>query len=588
MNLPLLLLLVPLPQDAFPPASPESQGLDPAALAGIAAEVTNYVERDVFVGAELLIVKNRRTVLHEVFGFADRDDDEPWTIGTVCNIRSMTKPLTGAAVQILIDRGELSEGNRLSEYLPGFDTDAAREITVGQALAHRAGLPLTILKTALDEYPSLFEMGNAIGKRGPEYTPESRFWYSDAGTEALGALVEVVSEKRLDVFVREELLEPLGMTESFYYLDETDERRAKIGAPYLGGAGKWNRFWNPDDGPLYPYAWGSQSLFSTPNDYARFLALWMDDGRVGERALLSPEAIERTLTPVSPMSMLGSAARFPTYYDGLEVWYGQMSVLHIPEGTEGPAVIVGHSGSDGTIAWAWPERDLMILIFTQSRGGAGVLRIEDVINRLLINPAADVDDGSLPAELERYLGTYISDWANYMKEEFVVLAKNGALWLDIPSQIEFELAPSGDDGKWNFAIAPAVQVWFEEDDRGAVDCLRVHQGQLTFEAPRKGTPHATEVRDRDRATEETCGEYLGGYEEPGADELARVFLDGDYLAFRGSEKSAYHLWKVPADDRWLVRENPQVSITFQKEDGIVVSFTRHMPEGEAVVFPRVE
>ncbi len=94
------------PQETFPTAPPETQDISGTALAKLAREVQEYVERGLIVGGELLGVKNRRTVLHETFGYADRDDNVPWTKGTVSNIRSMTKAITGAAAQILIDRGQ--------------------------------------------------------------------------------------------------------------------------------------------------------------------------------------------------------------------------------------------------------------------------------------------------------------------------------------------------------------------------------------------------------------------------------------------------------------------------------------------------
>jgi CubicO group peptidase (beta-lactamase class C family) len=577
---------------AFPRATPASQGLPAQALEQLAAEVEGYVERDLFVGAELLVIKNRHTVLQRAFGSRDREEGEaptPWTVGTVCNIRSMTKPITGAAAQILIDRGTLSLDDRVAEYLPGFDNDAARDITIRQILGHRAGLPLTILES-IDQYETLFDLGNAVGTRGPEYEPDSRFWYSDAGTDVLGAIVEVIAGEPLDRFVQRELLDPLGMTDSFYYLDDEDPRRSRIASMFMGGVGNWNRMIDPADGALYPFAWGSQSLYSTPTDYARFLAMWMDGGRVGDRRVLSAAAVQRTLTATSPMSMLGSEARFPTSFTGLEVWYGQMSVLHMPieAAGKGPATIIGHSGSDGTIAWAWPELDLMVLCFTQSRGGGAVLRLEEALDRLLIDPEAYSAQPEVPLELRPCLGVYIADWSSHMKEEFRVEYRQGKLVLDIPSQLVFELAPHDEAGKWRFAIAPAVTVWFDRDEEGNVDCLRIRQGPMTFEAPRKGSPRELEFTRTHRADPEVVGKYLGRYHDPEGDVDVEVLIDGDYVGVRRPDGRVFHLWKVPGEDAWQVRESPTVALTFQEEDGRVVSLTRHSPGGAKLVMPRVE
>src|SRR5262245_20298822 len=85
---------------AFPAATPESQVIPAAAVRQLADEVDGYVKAGTIVGGELLVVKNRKVILHEAFGDRDRDDKLPMQRDTIFNIRSMTKPLTGVAVQI--------------------------------------------------------------------------------------------------------------------------------------------------------------------------------------------------------------------------------------------------------------------------------------------------------------------------------------------------------------------------------------------------------------------------------------------------------------------------------------------------------
>ena len=174
---------------AFPAAVPESTGLSTTALEQLADTVAGYLEEGQIVGAELLVIKNRRTVLHKAFGWRDREGAISMTPNTIFNIRSMTKPLTGAAVQMLIDDGRLSLDDPASRYIPGFDNKKSKDITVHQLLTHRSGLPVTIL-TSINQYKDLQSMANAVGKRGPQFPPESNFWYSDPGTDVLGAIVE--------------------------------------------------------------------------------------------------------------------------------------------------------------------------------------------------------------------------------------------------------------------------------------------------------------------------------------------------------------------------------------------------------------
>ncbi|MDY7107636.1 MAG: serine hydrolase [Planctomycetota bacterium] len=573
-------------QGAFPSAAPQSQGLSSEALRELAEVVRGYVEKDYAVGAELLVIKNRRTVLHEVFGQRDRENHLPWQPNTICNIRSMTKPLTGAAIQLLIDRGKLKLTDRAAQSLPGFDTDQSRVITIEQLLTHRSGLPLTIL-SSVREYDNLIDMANAVGEVGPEFEPGTRFWYSDAGMDVLGAIVEVVSGRPLDEFVQQELLRPMGMNETFYAHDVSEDRAERMACLHVGGVGTWTRFWQPGGEPFYPYAWGSQTLYSSPRDYARFLAMWMDEGKVAGRQLLSRQTIARTLTPVSPMTSLGSDMRAPTFFPGLEVYYGQTSVLHVETEAlpDAAPVVIGHSGSDGTCAWAWPELDLMVLYFTQSRGGLSVLRLEEEIDRLLIHPERAASAAEMPDEYRPYLGTYVADFGPFRDVEFTVLFKSGHLAVDIPGQLVFELREPDEEGRWHFAMTDEIAVSFDRDDAGEVTGMKLYQSGMTFELP-KGRAERKPEPPLDMAFAQRC---IGTYRDEEAGQNVRVLVQNEHLAVEvPGQPVAFELYPPDEQGLWALRLNAMVRLRFDEdEDGRIVSFTVFLPDGTQAVRPRV-
>ena len=457
----------------FPAATPESQGMSSAALAELAGVVRGFVEADLAVGAELLVVKNRRTVLHESFGWRDREDEVPLGHDTVFNIRSMTKTLTGAAAQILIDRGQLALDDKVAKYIPGFDNEDAREVTVRQLLTHASGLPVTVVAMNTN-YDRLLAIGNEAGERGPYFEPDSKFWYSDAGADTLGAVVEVASGMVLDEFIRAEILEPLGMADSSWpHEGRLDPPR--VASLYFQGRDGWSRVWKPGDSFLYRFAWGSQSLYSTPTDYAKFLAMWMDEGAAGERRILSPAAVARTLTPVWRTMGIGNDDPYPTGYEALAPYYGQMAMVHVD--AAGPRksspAIIGHGGSDGTNAWAWPDRDLMVLCFTQSRGGAAVLLLESYIDYLLLHPERQT---ASTAHFDPYVGTYARPTVDGESAPFIVRILNGHLALDIPGQpFPFELHDADDEGRWQFRIDSRVAVSFPAGEGGAFDTMLLHE-----------------------------------------------------------------------------------------------------------------
>jgi len=465
----------------FPPADPEDQGVSTAALEAIASTVRGDCDRDIIVGGTLLVIKNRHSVWSAAYGWQDREAGTPMRPDTICNIRSMTKMLTGAACQILIDEGLVNLNDPVAKYLPGFNTTQSRAITVVQLLTHRSGLPLSIL-TSLNEYPTLYAMANAIGQRGPQFTPGTRFWYSDAGSDSLGAVVEVASGTTLDAFMRRRLLEPLDMQDT-YYLHETGTPRSRIGSLYYGKAGAWTNIWTPDR-PFYPYAWGSQSLYSTPADYARFLAMLLDKGMANGKRILSEAAVARILTPISLMTSLGSTVPHPTGLPHTQCYYGQMSVLY--QSAAGVQAF-GHSGSDGTWAYAWPDRDLMVFFFTQSRGQASGIRLETEIDRWLLHPEAQPS----PAVVERYapyLGWYRASFESvlgtYQDEEFAVVLHNDRLGLDVPGQFILQLRDATLGGRWYVEIASELSVAFDHDGTGTVTGLRFYEPDRVFQLPR--------------------------------------------------------------------------------------------------------
>ncbi|MHC4351828.1 MAG: serine hydrolase domain-containing protein [Planctomycetota bacterium] len=467
--------LVPAQEDpCFPQADPEIHGVSAAALEGLSATIHGHFEDDYIVGAEFLVIKSGDIIMHEAYGWMDREELKPMEPNTIFNIRSMTKMLTGASAQILIDEGRLSLDDKVSQYLPGFDNRKSGDITIEQLLTHRSGLPLSTV-TSLEEFDDLYSFGNSIGEQGPEFTPGSKFWYSDAGSEALGAVVEVVSGVTLDRFVIERLLYPLDMNDTFYVM-EPEAPLDRFASLYIGTPGSWEKWWIPGE-PFYPFAWGSQSLYSTPVDYARFISMLMNDGTYNGDRILSADAVDRILTPASVMTSLGSDMPEPTGFPFTDVYYGQMSVLNIS--SDGQLQVFGHSGSDGTWAWAFPEHDMIILYFTQSRGQVTGIRLETDIDRLLVNPEY-APPPEIVEKYQPYLGTYISESAASRGEESTVLIHNEHLGFDIPGLFIFELEdPPAEGGRWRFQLDGQLSIQFIRDRSGEIAGLRFYEPGYT-------------------------------------------------------------------------------------------------------------
>jgi len=572
------------PDDPFPRAAPESVGISGAALQELASVVQGMVDDDQVVGGQLLVIKDRRTVLDQAFGWRDRDEKVAMTCDTIFNIRSMTKPLVGASIQLLIDEGAIALDDPAAKYLPGFDCEKSRQITIAQLLAHRGGLPLTILDKRLDEYGSLEGQANAIGAKGPQHEPGSKFWYSDAGTDALAAIVEVASGMDLPAFVQERLLDPLGMSDTFFLSQKTPHAQERVASAYFGSAGKWTRFWKGSEPSFYPFPWGSQTLFSTPRDYARWLAMWLDHGRARGAEVLSKEAVQRTLTPTSVMSMLGSDQPFPTGFSGLTPWYGQMSVLHVPtRHPDAAPVVVGHSGSDGTIAWAWPARDLMILFFTQSRGGLAVIRLERDVERLLLAPSGPEQGAPLPEPLARFVGPYHLGFKRYE-----VYAQDGQLAFDHDDSIVFPLVAPTTGDRWSLKgaeqlLGAPATVQFVEDASKSVIGIKLVQAGRTTELQRGPAPTEPAL-DPARLQR-----FVGSYRDDDSAQSHGISVQDGRLAVKLADlPSPLLLFAPDAAGWWMVRAEPAMSLRFQEEQDGRVAACIARRRGREATWPRVE
>lgn len=499
MILPALLtaaLLARTQDSSTPPAFPAStaleQGVSPEILAGLGALVRSFVETDEIVGAELQVIVHGRTVLHEGYGWRDREERVPMEPGGVFCVRSMTKPLIGAATWMLVEDGRLELGDRVAKYLPAFEGEGLRDVTIEQLLRHESGLPMSlIIADDPRKLASVRAVADRASGRALDFAPGTAFQYSDQGTDTLTAVIEVVTGAPAEDFLCVRLLEPLGMTSTACLLPEGHPLRARTCSAYAGSPRAWTRFFGPKDPALFPVFLGSQSLYSTTGDYARFLDLWLHQGRSGGERLLRSSSVRRALTPGAfPMP---SGTAFPA----LQPAYGTLMQLWTRADKEGknPEVVVfGHGGSDGTHAWAFPEQDALVLYFTQSRGmtpGAGTgLRVEERLAALFLGKPFDPLEVAPP--LEQYLGFY---WEGEGDLYRAIVRDGRDLALEILGRAVVPLDYIGED-RWKLRPEPGTVIAFDRGEDGSVTGYHIGGHQEFRFAPAPDLPSAEEVATR--------------------------------------------------------------------------------------------
>ena len=126
LSLTASLTLVPLvaaSDEPFPTSSALAEGVSPEALAKLSQLVQTLIDDNEIVGAELLVIKNGHSILHEAFGLRDREAELPMETGSVFCVRSMTKPVVGAAILMLVEDKLLELDDHVAQYLPAFDVE---------------------------------------------------------------------------------------------------------------------------------------------------------------------------------------------------------------------------------------------------------------------------------------------------------------------------------------------------------------------------------------------------------------------------------------------------------------------------------
>jgi CubicO group peptidase (beta-lactamase class C family) len=350
-------ILTPVPRaktfPAAPPFSytrPEEVGLSSSEMESLADRVHNWAKQDKIVGGELMVFKNRKIVLHEASGWSDRQRRIPLQRNSIYRIRSMTKPFLGTAVLMLAEQGRLSLDDTVATYIPSFDNDRSREITIRQLLTHTAGYVQGGFPPGYWNAPTLREAVDKIGQMGPHHPTGESFRYSDLSTATLGAVVAEITGGPVERFLETRIFRPLGLSDTHTFFAPDVPWAARMNSTYRRGWITWKKYWDNTKKQQTPFFRASGGIYTTVFDYARFLTVWMDHGKFDGERILSQASVVEALKP-------GRLSK-----------YGYHWSIFDDSISEGELPVFGHGGSDGTLAIAYPKLDMLILYFTQSRG----------------------------------------------------------------------------------------------------------------------------------------------------------------------------------------------------------------------------
>lgn len=294
----------------LPTRLPADVGLCPDRTQRLMDALKREVDSGRLPGAVALIARHGQIGLLEALGVQDPATGAPMRTDSIFRIYSMTKPVVSVAIMMLVERGQLLISDPVSRWLPEYAhpqvataqglVPAQQAATVQDLLRHTAGLTYEFLgdsevqqqynqhKLASRERNNE-EFSHTLASIPLMFQPGSVWAYSRA-TDVLGRLIEVVTGQSLGDFLHAEIFEPLGMTDTgFWVLPEEEHRIAEPFAHDPDG-GIPMQVIEPRQVPALES--GGGGLMSTALDYARFLQCLRNKGELNGVRLLSPHMVD--------------------------------------------------------------------------------------------------------------------------------------------------------------------------------------------------------------------------------------------------------------------------------------------------------
>ena len=364
-------------------------------LKGIQGIVQEMTDREYVSGVSCMVIQRGEEQGYFESGYRDIAGGHKMTRDTIHRLYSMTKPITSAAIMLLLEDGKIDLLDQVSDYLPGFRNQYVIErgvivpvkqpMTIQHLLNMTSGLvylgennPAEIrseklieeIKSKLltDHAMTTMEIANRVGKLPLAFMPGT-VWQYGLSADILGAIVEVVSDMRFGEFLEKRIFEPLGMRDTAFYVPQDKQGRlAKVYRQTEQGLveetgchlGIQNKMEMP---PAYES--GGAGLCSTIDDYAKFAQMLLGHGTYNGVRVMAPKTVEYMTT----------AHVTPAQQRGVETWeslagytYGNLMRIMTDPGAGAGMGSMGEYGWDGwlgTYMMNDPIHDLTLLIMHQ-------------------------------------------------------------------------------------------------------------------------------------------------------------------------------------------------------------------------------
>lgn len=321
-------------------------------------------------GVIAIATDRERNIYEGVAGVRALGEDVPMTTDTVCAIFSTTKAIGGTACLQLVEEGELDLDVPAKTYAPaigdlqvleGFDESGRpvlrppkRDITTRMLLLHTAGFAYDFFNESYNrlarEYgqPSVLTASRASIETPLLFDPGEQ-WEYGSNIDWAGQVVEGITGKRLGEVMAEKILEPLGMTStSFTLTEEMRSRLARIHQRHSDESLEVLDLELPPDPEVHMAGHG---LYSTVEDYCKFIRMWLNDGMGPDGPILRKETVEMAAqNHLGEMKIKGlpgvnpSLSNYAEFFPGMPKSWALTFMINDEEAPTGR--------SAGALAWA--------------------------------------------------------------------------------------------------------------------------------------------------------------------------------------------------------------------------------------------
>ena len=347
----------------LPVAKPETIGLDPGRLRRVEDLLQEWIKTDRVPAAGWCVGRRGRIIEPRLAGRQRPEKDAPvLRRDALFLVASITKPVTVAAVMMLVERGHLTLEDRVATFVPRFAANGKGDVQIRHLMTHTSGLPdmLPNNDALRRAHRPLSAFIQEICRLKLSFPPGTRVQYQSVGTAMLAEVLHQITGRTLAEFLAKEVFGPLGMKDtSLGWNQKTRDRIAAVRLP--AGTEKTDWHWNSPYWLGFGAPWGG--MITSPADFAIYCQMMLNGGALGNVRILSRASVRAmTCNQLAVMPQVPEEERrcrpwglgWRLNWQGHSANFGDLL---------GPKTY-GHWGATGTLCWIDPDAEAFLILFT--------------------------------------------------------------------------------------------------------------------------------------------------------------------------------------------------------------------------------